>query len=100
VLAAVVEAEGIEPSDDDLVEALGASAEREKTTPAKLLARLRDAGREQSLQRDVASRRALDLLAEEAKPITIEQAKARDKLWTPEREQAESGSGQLWTPGS
>jgi trigger factor len=100
VLAAVVEAEGIEPSDDDLEEALGASAEREKTTPAKLLARLRDAGREQSLQRDVASRRALDLLAEEAKPITIEQAKARDKLWTPEREQAESGSGQLWTPGS
>ena len=100
VLAAVVEAEGIEPSDEDLEEALAPSAEREKTTPAKLLQRLRDAGREQSLQRDVAARRALDLLAEEAKPISIDQAKARDKLWTPEREQAESGSGQLWTPGS
>ena len=100
VLAAVVEAEGIEPSDEELEEALAPSAEREKTTPAKLLSRLRDAGREQSLQRDVAARRALDLLAEEAKPISIDQAKARDKLWTPEREQAESGSGQLWTPGS
>jgi trigger factor len=100
VLAAVVEAEGIEPSDEELEEALAPSAEREKTTPAKLLQRLRGAGREQSLNRDVAARRALDLLAEEAKPISIEQAKARDKLWTPEREQAESGSGQLWTPGS
>jgi trigger factor len=99
VLAAVVEAEGIEPSDEELEEALAPSAEREKTTPAKLLQRLRGAGREQSLLRDVAARRALDLLAEEAKPISIEQAKARDKLWTPEREQAESGSGQLWTPG-
>jgi trigger factor len=100
VLAAIVEAEAIEPSDEELEEALAASAEREKTTPAKLLQRLRGAGREQSLLRDVAARRALDLLAEEAKPISIEQAKARDKLWTPEREQAESGSGQLWTPGS
>jgi trigger factor len=99
VLAAVVEAEGIESSDEELEEALAPSAEREKTTPAKLLQRLRGAGREQSLLRDVAARRALDLLAEEAKPISIEQAKARDKLWTPEREQAESGSGQLWTPG-
>ena len=100
VLAAVVEAEEIEPSDEELEEALAPSAEREKTTPAKLLQRLRGAGREQSLIRDVAARRALDMLAEEAKPISIEQAKARDKLWTPEREQAESGSGQLWTPGS
>jgi trigger factor len=99
VLAAVVEAEGIESSDEELEEALVPSAEREKTTPEKLLQRLRGAGREQSLLRDVAARRALDLLAEEAKPISIEQAKARDKLWTPEREQAESGSGQLWTPG-
>jgi len=99
VLAAVVEAEGIEASDEELEEALAPSAEREKTTPAKLLQRLRGAGREQSLLRDVAARRALDLLAEEAKPISIEQAKARDRLWTPEREQAESGSGQLWTPG-
>ena len=40
-------------------------------------------------------------LAEEAKPISVEQAQARDKLWTPGREGAESGSaGRLWTPGS
>ncbi|HEX3317018.1 MAG TPA: trigger factor [Solirubrobacteraceae bacterium] len=99
VLAAIVEAEGIEPGDEELEEALGASAEREKTTPAKLLERLRSAGRDTALSRDVAARRALDLVAEEAKPISVQQAKARDKLWTPEREQ-EKGSAQLWTPGS
>jgi trigger factor len=99
VLAAVVEAEGIETDDAELEEALAPAAERESTTPAKLLERLRQAGRDGALQRDVAARRALDLMAEEAKPISVEQAKARDKLWTPERE-PESGSGQLWTPGS
>ncbi|HEX3318602.1 MAG TPA: trigger factor [Solirubrobacteraceae bacterium] len=99
VLAAIVEAEGIEPSDEDLEEALAPSAEREKTTPDKLLERLRSAGRDAALARDVAARRALDLIAEEATPISVEQAKARDKLWTPESEQ-EKGSGQLWTPGS
>ena len=36
------------------------------------------------------------------KPISVEQAKARQKLWTPGQEgkQQGSGSGQLWTPGS
>jgi hypothetical protein len=30
----------------------------------------------------------------------VEQAKAREKLWTPEAEKASSESGQkLWTPG-
>jgi trigger factor len=99
VLAAVVEAEGIAPDDEELEEALAPAAAREKTTPAKLLTRLRSAGRDAALQRDVAARRALDLMAEEAKPISVEQAKARDKLWTPERE-PEKSSGQLWTPGS
>jgi trigger factor len=99
VLAAVVEAEGIAPDDEELEEALAPAAAREKTTPAKLLTRLRSAGRDAALQRDGAARRALDLMAEEAKPISVEQAKARDKLWTPERE-PEKSSGQLWTPGS
>jgi hypothetical protein len=40
------------------------------------------------------------LLVGEAKPIPEEQARAREKLWTPEKESSERGSGQLWTPGS
>jgi trigger factor len=101
VLAAVAEAEQIEPDEEELEEAVAPAAEREKTSPAKLLGRLRSSGRAAALTRDLAARRALELLAEEAKPIPIEQARARDKLWTPEREgSGGAGAGQLWTPGS
>jgi trigger factor len=109
VLAAVVEAEHIEPSDEDLVEALSPAAERDGSDPAELVEQLRKAGRLETLREDVATRQALELLVREAKPITVEQAQARQKLWTPGKEEPEageagsgsgSGSGQLWTPGS
>ncbi|MDX6697289.1 MAG: trigger factor [Solirubrobacteraceae bacterium] len=83
VLAAVVEAEGIEPSEEEMLEALAHSAEHESTTPEKLLARLREGGRLDTLRRDLASRNAVDLLAETAKPIDPGRAEAREKLWTP-----------------
>jgi hypothetical protein len=51
------------------------------------------------VREEVASRHAVELVAREAKPIPVEQAKAREKLWTPGKEGAESGSSQLWTPG-
>ncbi len=44
-------------------------------------------------------RKALDTLVENAKPITVEQAEARGKIWTPDKEK-EEGDKQLWTPGS
>jgi hypothetical protein len=39
-------------------------------------------------------------MVREAKPITVEQAKAREKLWTPEKSERQGGTGQLWTPGT
>jgi trigger factor len=100
VIAAVIEAEGIQPTDGDILDALQATAARERTTPEKLRARLEKAGRLDELVDDLAQRAAVDLLAENAAPISVEQAKARDKLWTPGKDPAESGSSQLWTPGS
>jgi trigger factor len=100
VLAAIVAAEQIEPSDADLVEALRPAAERDGSDPAELVEQLRKAGRLDSLREDVAARQAVDLLVREATPISVEQAQAREKLWTPGKDEAESGSGQLWTPGS
>jgi trigger factor len=98
VLAAIVEVEGIEPTEEELLEALAHSAEHEGTTPEKLLVRLREANRLEPLRRDLAARRAVDVLVAEAKPIPAERAQAREKLWTPEK--GERGSGELWTPGS
>jgi len=102
VLAAIVEAENIEPTDEQVTEALQPSAERQGTTVDKLLGRLRETGRLDRMRQEVATRQAVELLVAEAKPISVEQAKARQKLWTPgkDKEEAESGSGQLWTPGS
>jgi trigger factor len=97
VLAAVVDAEGIDPSEEEVLEAVERVAGRPPN--AKALARLRDSGRLDSVKADLAQRQALDLIAESATPISVDQAKARDKLWTPGQDRP-AGTSQLWTPGS
>jgi trigger factor len=105
VLAAVIDAEAIEVSDDELLDALRTAATAaDGTQPSdddlqKTLDRARSQGRDDLLREDIAMRKAVDVLAEHAKPIPIEQQEARDKLWTPEKEAAEKKS-KLWTPGN
>jgi trigger factor len=99
VLAAIAEAEAIEVTEEELVEALAHTAEHERITPEKLLARLRENGRDVMVREDIAVRKAIDLVAESAKPIPLEQAEAREKIWTPEKEEEEKPS-ELWTPDS
>jgi trigger factor len=99
VLAAVVAAESIEPTDEEVLEALEQAAPSERTSAKKLLERMKSAGRLDAFKAELSQRKALDLLADSAKPITVAQAQARDKLWTPGAESGERPS-QLWTPGS
>jgi trigger factor len=98
VLAAIAEEEGIEVSEEEMVEALAHTAEHERTTPEKLLVRLRENGRDALIREDIRIRKAIDVVAESAKPIPLDQAEAREKLWTPEKEREQAGS--LWTPDS
>lgn len=99
VIAAVVSAEEIVPGEDDLLAAVAPSAEREGIEPRKLLDDLAKAGRLDGVRQDVAARQAVELIAQEAKPIPWEQAQAREKLWTPDSEGEESDAGgRLWTP--
>jgi len=101
VLAAVVEAEGIEASDEEVLESLERAAAADRTSPKKLLERLRSSGRLESLKADLAQRKAIDRIADSATPISVEQARARDKLWTPGSDEPEkAGASGLWTPGS
>ncbi|HEX5192825.1 MAG TPA: trigger factor [Solirubrobacteraceae bacterium] len=107
VLAAVVEAEQIEPSEQELEEAVAPVAARDGAEPAEIVERLRKGGRLDQLREDVATRQALQRLVAEAKPISVEQAKARDALWTPGKDEPEgeakpagAAGGRLWTPGS
>ena len=100
VLAAVAEAENLEPSEDEMLEAVAEAAPPgERMSPKKLLERLRSNGRLDALKDDLEQRKALDLIAGSAKPITTEQARVRDKLWTPGSGEP-AGTGQLWTPDS
>jgi trigger factor len=101
VLAAVVAAEGIEASDEELLESLERPAAADRTSPKKLFDRLRSSGRLDSLRDELAQRKAIDHVADSAKPISVEQAQAREKLWTPGSDEPEkAGASQLWTPGS
>lgn len=116
VLTAIVAAEGIEPSEEDLLEMLRPAAERESVSPVQVLERLRSSGREdriEELREDLAARQALDLIVDRAVPISLERAAAREKLWTPSpapeqtgdagaRVGAERGGerGKLWTPAT
>lgn len=105
VVTAIAEAEGIEVSEAEMVEALEHSAEHERTTPEKLLERLQKSGRDAMIREDLRARKAIELVAESAKPIPKEEAdarkgkaEAREKLLTPE--EGEKKTGELWTPGS
>jgi trigger factor len=99
-LAAVADAEGIEVSDAELLEALGPGDGDE--APEKLLENLASTGRDSLLRSEIRLRKAADVIADSATPIRAEQAAAREKLWTPEKEQAEPEAAEtgLWTPGS
>ena len=98
VLAAIAEAEAVEVSEQEIVEALAHTAEHERTTPQKLLERLRREGRDGPIREDLRIRKAVEVVAESAKPIPLAQAEAREALWTPDKERT-SAEG-LWTPGS
>ncbi|HEX5930013.1 MAG TPA: trigger factor [Solirubrobacterales bacterium] len=97
VVTAIAAAEEIEVADEELIEALEHSAQHERTTPEKLLERLRQNGRDSWVVEDIRARKAIELVAEAAKPIPLEQAEAREQIWTPEKERKEAGG--LWTPG-
>jgi trigger factor len=66
VLAAVIAAEDIQPSDGDILDALQDSAIQQGTTPEKLRKRLQSQGRLDELVEDLAQRQAVELLAERA----------------------------------
>jgi trigger factor len=107
VITAVVAAEGIDPSEQALLDALAPTAEREAIEPQKLLEELRRGGRLEEVREDLAAREAIDLIADAAKPIPLAQAQARDALWTPAKAAEEAGAAagepasappRLWTP--
>jgi trigger factor len=102
-LEAVADAEGIEVSDEAIeswIREQAAAAEEDADTAVERL--MGDPATLTALRIDLRLQKALDVAVDNAKEITPEQADARAKLWTPEKESEAAGArpSTIWTPGS
>jgi trigger factor len=105
VLAAVIETEGIEVDDDEILDTLRQSAAAEpggKEPSDKALRRsldkARKRGQDEALREDIAMRKAVDVIVDNAKPVAAPKEAADSELWTPEEDAPEKK--EIWTPDS
>ena len=99
VLEAAADKLGVEVSDEEVDVLIREEAEASDEDAEELIGQVRSLGRYDALRADLRLRRTLDRLAAEVQRIPMELARARDKLWTPEKEKPETAT-KLWTPGS
>jgi trigger factor len=98
-LEAVADKLGIEVSDEEVKTLVREQAEASGDDPEQVIDDLWQHGRQEDLREDLRLRAALDRVAAEVKPIPLEQAEAREAIWTPDKETPETET-KLWTPGS
>jgi trigger factor len=98
-LEAVADKAGIEVTDDELREFIREHAEAEGDEIETVVEQVFASGRHEALREDLRMRKALDLVVAEAERIPVDLARAREKLWTPEKGAA-APETKLWTPGS
>ena len=99
VLEAVADKLGIEVADDEIKELVREQAEAADEDPETVIQQLWEAGRHERLREDLRMKKALDKIVEDVMPIPVELARARESIWTPEKEKPEQPT-KLWTPGS
>jgi len=99
VLEAVADKLEIEVSDDEVKELVREQAEAAEEDPEAVIEQLWQTGRHERLRADLRLKKALDRIVEDVKPIPVELARARDSIWTPEKEKPATAT-KLWTPSS
>ena len=95
LLDAVADQLGIEISDDEVDQVFHARFEEAD----KIIAQAREGGAYEAERRSMRLARALDRIAAEVERIPPEQAEARERIWTPDKEKPKTET-KLWTPGS
>ena len=98
-LEAVADKAGLEVTDDELREFVRENAEAEGGEADEVVEQLFASGRHELLREDLRMRKALDLVVAEVERIPLDLARAREKLWTPDKGAA-APETKLWTPGS
>ncbi|MDX6591898.1 MAG: trigger factor [Gaiellales bacterium] len=102
-LEAVADAEGIDITDEMVESFIREQATQGGDDPDDTVSRLMaDPATLTALRIDLRLQKALDIAADNAKEMSPEQAEAREKLWTPEKESegAAAKPSTIWTPGS
>ncbi|HSG14171.1 MAG TPA: hypothetical protein VLA22_09895, partial [Gaiellaceae bacterium] len=98
-LEAVAERAEIAITDADVEQLVREQAEAAGEDPDAVVADVWEHGHQEALREDLRLRAALDRLAADVKPIPVEQAAAREAIWTPDKEKG-GEEKKLWTPGS
>jgi trigger factor len=99
VLEAVADQLELEVTDSEIEDLIREQAELAGDEPGEAVRQVFDAGRQDVLRADLRLRKALDRVAAEAKRVPAEVARAREEIWTPEKETPQTET-KLWTPGS
>ena len=99
VLEAVADKLELEVADGEIEELIREQAELAGDDPDETVKQVFESGRQEVLRTDLRLRKALDRIAAESKRIPAEVARARDEIWTPDKESPQTET-KLWTPGS
>jgi len=99
VLEAVADKLGLEVDDAEIEELIRDQAETHGDDPDEAVQQVFASGALETLRADLRLRKALDRVASEAKRVPVELARARESIWTPDKESSPTET-KLWTPGS
>jgi trigger factor len=99
VLEAVADQLDLQVDDAEIEQLIREQAELAEDDPDEAVKQVFDSGREEVLRSDLRLRKALDRVAGEAKRIPADVARARDEIWTPDKDSPQTDT-KLWTPGS
>ena len=99
VLEAVADKLGLDVTDEELEGLIREEAEAHDDDADEALAQARESGALETLRGDLRLRKALDRVAAEVQRVPVELARARESIWTPDKE-SQPTETKLWTPGS
>lgn len=99
VLEAAAKKLGLEVGDEEIDAVIREQADEIGDDADEAVTLIRDSGGFEKLRGDLRLRKAVDEIVAGVKRIPVDLARAREKLWTPEKEKGGSGM-KIWTPGS
>jgi trigger factor len=99
VLEAVADELGLEIEDAEIEELIREQAEAHGDDPDETVAQVFEGGGQETLRADLRLRKALDRVAAEVQRVPVEVARARESIWTPDKESPPTDT-KLWTPAS